>query len=131
MARALRVLVPDHNVAFAALGAEVPSNEGGAGSLSLARFLTDEDLEPVVIRLQVVSLDPHPHVFSAYKGELAETLNRLSCDLSGRQECFYTLDEQLFSPDPLADAGFEHTLVTGNSEGISNVLLTYLGEHGR
>jgi hypothetical protein len=35
------------------------------------------------------------------------------------------------SPDPLEQAGFEHTLVTGTSEAIGQILLEYLTEHGR
>jgi hypothetical protein len=128
MARALRVLVPDHNVAFAALGAEVPGPGGGAGSRSLARFLTAEELEPVVIRLQSVSGD-RPGSFKSFGGDLADELNARLCE--GEMACDSTQEAVVFRPDPVAQEGFEHLLVIGSSDGISEVLLPYLAEHGR
>ncbi len=115
LARALSVSEPEHRVGFVALGAEhLESERAPLGSRRLARFLLDEEQDPVVVTIASsegpaqASGPAADRVLPGAGGTLAPA-----------------------GPDPLSDAGFDHVFVSGNPEEIGPELLGYLTDQAR
>jgi hypothetical protein len=127
LSRAFNVASPGHKVQFAAVGAEYADEEGGSlGSRRLARFLLDEEQDPLVIQLVDISADASPS-FKAY-GDRADEANQIMLDLTGGEGI--TLEDRNVDPDVFAEAGFERMLVVGEPGAIGDVLLQFLPELG-
>jgi hypothetical protein len=121
LARALNVRDPDHKVWFVAVGAEY-SEEGGGnlGSRRLARFLLDEDEDPLVVQL---NLDDEG--FKAY-GDLAGDANAIRRELLGEEGTIETDELMTPQPDVFKEAGFDRLYVVGEPELTGEVLLEFL-----
>ena len=127
LSRALNVAAPGHKVQFAAVGAEYSDEEGGSlGSRRLARFMLDEDQDPLVI--QLVEISPEAELtFKAY-GDRADEANRVMLDMTGGD--VLTDEARSLDPDVFAAAGFQRMLVVGEPETVGPVLLQFLSELG-
>jgi hypothetical protein len=127
LGRALNVAAPGHQVQFAAVGAEYAREGGEAlGSRRLARFLLDEDQDPLVIQLVEIR-GSATFSFKAY-GDGAEEANRIMLELTGGN---VLTDEALtVEPDVFSEAGFERMLVVGEPETAGRVLLQFLADLG-
>jgi hypothetical protein len=127
LARALRAVDPDHYVAFGALGAEFSERNGGAlGSRRLARYLLDEDQDPVIVRLlNDIDLDPEGQAYGPGSEPLDEIFAE-QCRARTEGECSSAGPLRTIEPDPLKEAGFRQILVTGGVEDVGAALLEYL-----
>lgn len=121
VARALRVIEPDHSVEFVALGAEHTTIEGGRlGSRRLARQLADDELSPrIVVVEDVTAADAGVDVGGADAPGMIDEARALDVDAAegplgrGAGEVFDA-------------AGFETTVVRGGASAVGPVLLAYL-----
>lgn len=116
LARALRVAAPDHGVSFAAVGAEhATGSDGGLGSRRLARLLLDEDEDPLVIRLLLVTAEGDVQV----GGAAGDRIRALAPD---------RIRPAAPSPsrDAFAEAGFETAVVSGGVPEVGRILLRFL-----
>jgi len=113
LARALKVMVPDHSVSFVAVGAEeTPINGGSLGSRRLAQFLLDEELEPTMVTISKVG-ESRPEslvVFGDDPGICASE----ECISSGTRTNVYER------------AGFESVVVAGDPDALGPALLEFL-----
>jgi hypothetical protein len=127
LARALNVKDPDHTVEFVALGANHADVEGAPlGAGRLARFLVDEELDPSVIEIYSTKLGPrteraHLSAISGFGPEIEQILT-----FAGPAARPTGVGPP--GPDPLRDAGLDHTFVGGDAEAIGVALLRYLSE---
>ena len=129
LSRALNVVAPGHKVQFAAVGAEYSEREGGSlGSRRLARFMLDEDQDPLVIQLTDVRAG-QGQPFKAY-GEGSDEANGIMLELRGDPGGALTDEMLTIDPDVFAEAGFDRMLVIGEPGTAGPVLLRFLSEIG-
>jgi hypothetical protein len=118
LARALTVAVPDHSVGFAALGAESADHRG---TRRLAQFLLDEELDPSVLIIQFASLGAPSDLSvlgscggDSQAGSVATSLTEGEC-----------IDTD-FREEPISEAGFQLTYLSGDIEEMGAGLLDFL-----
>ncbi|MGH2755098.1 MAG: hypothetical protein ACRDLB_11780 [Actinomycetota bacterium] len=127
LARALNVAAPGHSVQFATVGAEYADVGSGAlGSRRLARFLLDEERDPLVVQLVDISSDAE-RPFKAY-GDAADEVNQIMLDVTGDEGI--TQEALDVDPDVFEEAGFRRMLVIGRPDVAGPVLLRFLEEVG-
>ncbi len=126
IARAARVVEPDHNVQFVALGAEVTTQGGGnLGSRQLASELADLDPKPPVIGL----LEVPGGGFKA-PGPAGDDLNRVALEMDlpdARPLSEPLIPAYLRASQVFSSAGVPHAIAAGGIEEIGRVVLAYLG----
>jgi hypothetical protein len=116
LARALNAADPGHAVAFAALGAETEDSRGSAG---LAAFFEEQGLEPSVISIATgEGTGGRLHAV----GSCATT----SSGLGSYENCVASR----LSDDPLSSAGFQHTVLTGDTGELGGSLFEFLLDAG-
>lgn len=120
LARALSASAPDHKVAFTALGAEFTNLQGGhLGSRRLARFLIDEQEDPLIVQLGDIA-DDEP---LAVAGDANEVL-------LGPSDGARLAAARLPDPDVFSEAGFNRVVVSGAPEDVGALLLEFLANLG-
>lgn len=125
VARAMRVIEPDHDFQFVALGAEVTAENGGnLGSRRLASELSDlEDRPPVIGLLEV------PGGGFTAPGPGGDDLNRIALDLElprARPLSEPLLPAYLRATEVFVSARIPHAIAAGGIEEIGRVVLAYL-----
>lgn len=115
LARALRVASADHQVSFAALGAEKADTKGGRlGSRRLVQYLLDQERKPFVIVISKVSRSGALIV----DGDRADEIHGPGAQtLVG----FESPTREVFEA-----AGFEAAVVAGGAGAVGDALLDYL-----
>ena len=125
LARAMRVVEPDHQVQFVALGAEVTTENGGAlGSKTLAAELTELEAQPPVIGL----LEVDSGGFRAL-GPAGDELNQIALDMDlalARPLSEPLLPAYLRSTQVFVEAGVPYAVAAGGIEEVGRVVLGYL-----
>jgi hypothetical protein len=118
LARALNVKDPDHTVEFVALGADHAAVEGAPlGQRRLARFLTDEDLDPQIV-----------HIYETGNTAISGFGPDIEAILEEAGPAARPSGSPPADPDPLSDAGFDHTFVTGTVDQVGPALLKFLSQ---
>lgn len=123
VARALRVVDPDHSVQFVALGAEHTEIGGGSlGSRRLARQLTDEGSPPQIVAVEGVDVGSD---FVTLGGGGRTGLERAVA----AQRVEIGMGSARAGPGEVFDAaGFDFAVVGGGAEPVGRVLLAYLSD---
>ena len=117
VARALRVVEPEHSVGFVGLGADNSDIEPGRlGSRRLARFLLDEGVDPEIILIEEAPTGEPVTL----KGELAPDLAG-AADSVGVDATIAPGDVEVFQ-----DAGFSGVEIRGNAISVGRTLLEFL-----
>lgn len=122
LSRALTVEEPRHTVYFIAVGADFGAPQGEAlGSRSLARFMTDQGWNPLVLQLVDV-IDGAPLSVSGDRSdELVDAMTAMTGPFTAYDDGDVEVDQDVFEA-----AGFDRMLVTGDPEKLGEVLLDYL-----
>jgi hypothetical protein len=118
LARALYVTDEDHRVEFAALGAELTTDN--RGSRRLAQQLREEGTDPVVVTVAGVA----PSSALAFAGERSEEVSRVATDMG--LDPSETDFASVGGVDVFGRAGFDHILATGPPDEVASVLLEWL-----
>lgn len=125
LARAMRVVEPEHHVQFVALGAEVTTENGGSlGSRTLAAELADLEEKPPVIGL----LEVEGGGFRA-PGPAGDDLNRVALEMElplARPLSEPLLPAYLRSTQVFIEADVPHAVAAGGIEDVGRVVLEYL-----
>lgn len=113
LARALKVVRPDHDVAFVALGAEDSPRLGGSlGTRRLLQYLDDEGFTPHVITLGTA---PSLSATGSRAEEIVAAAGSGDARKADRADLFVRSE-------------LEHTTVTGPPATVGSVLLDYLAD---
>lgn len=125
LARALRVVEPDHTIQFVALGAELTAEGGGnLGSRALAGELAGIDAPPPVVSLMIV-----PDGGFRAPGPAGDDLNSVAMELDlphARPLSVPIAPAHLRATEIFDEAGVPHAIAAGGIEEIARVLLDYL-----
>lgn len=117
VARALRVVEPEHSVGFVGLGADNADIEPGRlGSRRLARMLLDEGVDPEIILIEETPVGEPVTLKGVLAPELAGAADSVGVDpsvASGEVEVFQ-------------DAGFPAVEIRGDAISVGRTLLEFL-----
>ena len=125
LARALRVVEPDHHVQFVALGAEYSIRQGGhLGSRRLVNLLLEADEKPPGVTPAIIEGGG----FSSL-GPQGDELNEvaLGLDMEQARPLMDPVTPSLLEITKVFQAaGFSHAVASGGVEEVAEVLLVYL-----
>ena len=126
VARALRVVEEQHNVAFVALGAQHATESGGGlGSKRLAQSLIDAEAEPEIIYLS--SAGESLSTGGTFGHELIDiACPRCRARSDGEEQLVPNPEDAGDPVVPFDRAGFDWTIVSGPSDVVAEALLKLL-----